>query len=90
MDSEVIRLTQDALWLVLLLSAPVILSASVFGLLVAFLQSITQLQEQTIAFAVKLAVVVITLFLTAGMMGENLHLFADRIFRDFPILVQTR
>jgi type III secretion protein S len=90
MDSEVIRLTQDALWLVLLLSAPVIIAASVFGLLVAFLQSITQLQEQTIAFAVKLFVIVVTLFLTAGMMGENLHQFADRIFRDFPMLVLSR
>jgi type III secretion HrpO family protein len=90
MNPEVIRLTQDALWLTLLLSAPVIIATSVFGLLVAFLQSITQLQEQTLAFAVKLFVVVVTLFLSAGMIGENLHLYADRIFQGFPELVRSR
>lgn len=89
MNSEVIRLTQDALWLVLLLSAPVIISASVSGLLVAFLQSITQLQEQTLAFAVKLAVVIVTLFLMAGFLGESLHQYGNRIFSEFPLLLRT-
>ena len=88
MDSEVIRLTQDALWLVLLLSGPPILVASLAGLLVSFLQSITQLQEQTIAFAVKLVVIVITLFLMAGFLGETLHQFADRIFSEFPAMLR--
>ncbi|MAM87969.1 type III secretion system export apparatus subunit SctS [Allohahella sp. A8] len=88
MNPDVIRLTQEALWLILLLSAPSIIAASVFGLLVAFLQSITQLQEQTIAFAVKLAVIGATLFLTAGLMAENLLQFTDQIFRDFPILAR--
>ncbi|WP_305794050.1 type III secretion system export apparatus subunit SctS [Hahella sp. CCB-MM4] len=89
MDSDVIRLTQDALWLVLLLSAPCIIAASVSGLLVAFLQSVTQLQEQTLAFTVKLTVIVVTLFLTAGFLGETLYQFADRIFSEFPTLVRT-
>ncbi|OZG74402.1 EscS/YscS/HrcS family type III secretion system export apparatus protein [Hahella sp. CCB-MM4] len=88
-DSDVIRLTQDALWLVLLLSAPCIIAASVSGLLVAFLQSVTQLQEQTLAFTVKLTVIVVTLFLTAGFLGETLYQFADRIFSEFPTLVRT-
>lgn len=88
MESDVIRLTQDALWLVLLLSAPAIIAASLSGLLVAFLQSVTQLQEQTLAFAVKLAVIVITLFLMGGFLGESLHQFADRIFSEFPGLVR--
>ncbi|WP_020410917.1 type III secretion system export apparatus subunit SctS [Hahella ganghwensis] len=89
MDSDVIRLTQDALWLVLLLSAPPIIAASVSGLLVAFLQSVTQLQEQTLAFTVKLTVIVITLFLTASFLGETLYQFADTIFSEFPALVRT-
>ncbi len=88
MNPDVIRLTQDALWLVLFLSAPPIIAASVSGLLVAFLQSVTQLQEQTLAFAVKLAVIVVTLFIMADFLGENLYQFANRIFSDFPALVR--
>jgi type III secretion protein S len=87
MNFEVIRLTQDALWLVLMLSAPVIVVATLFGLLIAFLQAITQLQEQTFAFAVKLVAVSVTLLLSAGLLGETLYQFSERIFSDFPALV---
>lgn len=89
MDFIVIQLTQEALWLMLLLSAPFILGAAIIGLLVAFLQAITQLQEQTLAFAVKLAVLSVLLFLTAGLVGETLYQFTSRIFSSFPTLVGT-
>ena len=44
LQSNVIHLTQQALWYVLLLSAPPILVAAVVGLLIAFVQAATQLQ----------------------------------------------
>ncbi|MBV1882781.1 MAG: type III secretion system export apparatus subunit SctS [Pseudomonadales bacterium] len=87
MGFDIIRLTQDALWLMLMLSAPPIIAATVAGLLVSFVQAATQLQEQTLGFAVKLAVVVITLFLTAGLMGETLIAFTQRVFTGFPVMV---
>ena len=89
MDFVVVQLTQEALWLMLLLSAPFILGAAVIGLLVAFLQAITQLQEQTLAFAIKLAVLSVLLFLSAGLVGETLYQFTSRIFSSFPTLVGT-
>lgn len=86
MSFDLIRLTQDALWLLLLLSAPPILAATVAGLLVSFLQAITQIQDQTLAFSVKLIVIFITLFLTGGLIGESLFQFAERIFSTFPAM----
>jgi type III secretion protein S len=86
---DIIRLTQDALWLMLVLSAPSILVATVAGLLVSLIQAATQLQEQTLGFTVKLVVVSISLFLTAGIMGETLIAFADRIFSGFPGLIKS-
>jgi flagellar biosynthetic protein FliQ/type III secretion protein S len=84
MGFDIIRLTQDALWLVLVLSAPPIIAASVVGLLVAFLQAATQLQEQTFSYTVKFVVIVIVLFITTSMMGGTLYHFSDRLFTDFP------
>jgi type III secretion protein S len=84
MGTDIIRLTQDALWLVLLLSAPAIIAASIVGLIVAFFQAATQLQEQTLAFTVKFFTIVIVLFLTATMLGGSLYHFGDRIFTEFP------
>ncbi|MCH9827455.1 MAG: type III secretion system export apparatus subunit SctS [Pseudomonadota bacterium] len=84
MGFDIVRLTQDALWLVLLLSAPAIVAASIMGLIVAFFQAATQLQEQTLAFTVKFVTIVIVLFLTASVLGGTLYNFADRIFTEFP------
>lgn len=86
--NEVLELTKQALWLVLLLSGPPIAAAAVMGLIVAFLQAATQLQEQTLAYAVKFVVIIITLFVTAALIGGTLYTFAERLFIDFPGLVQ--
>jgi len=84
MGFDIIRLTQDALWLVLVLSAPPIIAASIVGLLIAFVQAATQLQEQTFSYTVKFIVIVIVLFVTTSMIGGTLYHFSDRLFTDFP------
>lgn len=86
MSFDIVSITQDALWLVLLLSLPPIVAASVVGLLVAFLQAATQMQEQTFAYTVKFVTVVVVLFLTASMIGGSLYTFSERIFTDFALM----
>lgn len=86
MGYDVVSLTREALWLVLLLSAPPIVAASVVGLIVAFLQAATQLQEQTLTYTVKFVTVTLTLFLTASMLGGSLYHFADQLFTNFPLM----
>jgi type III secretion protein S len=86
MNDTVVQLVRQALWLVLVLSAPPILAASVVGLLVAFLQAATQLQEQTLTYTVKFVTVCLTLMLTASVIGTSLYHFADRLFTTFPLL----
>jgi type III secretion protein S len=60
----------------------------VVGLLVAFLQAATQLQEQTFSYAVKFTAIVITLFATSGILTGTLFNYADKLFKDFPALVR--
>jgi type III secretion protein S len=86
MNADVAQLTREALWLVLMLSAPPIVAASVVGLIVAFLQAATQLQEQTLTYTLKFLTVVLTLLVTASMIGSNLYHFADHLLTDFPLL----
>jgi type III secretion protein S len=88
MDADALRLTIRALWLVLLLSAPPIIAASAVGLIVALLQAATQLQEQTLQYTAKFFAIVLTLFLTASLIGGTLYTFADEIFTDFPSMVR--
>lgn len=84
----VLELTKQALWLTLLLSGPPIVATAMVGLVVAFLQAATQLQEQTFAYALKFLVLVLALFATGAMIGGTLYTYADRIFMDFPALIR--
>ncbi|MCW5569194.1 MAG: type III secretion system export apparatus subunit SctS [Dokdonella sp.] len=85
---EVLELTRYALWLVLILSGPPIAAAAIVGLLVAFLQAATQLQEQTFAYALKFVAIVLALFVTGSMIGGTLYTYSNRIFSEFPALIR--
>ena len=87
-QTEAIRLTYEALWLVMQLSGPPIVLISLAGLLVALLQAATQLQEQTFQFAIKFAVLVFALFATGAFLGGSLHAYADKVFSDFASIVR--
>ncbi len=87
-NTEAMQLTQQALWLVLLLSAPAVLVAAVVGLLIAFIQAATQLQEQTFQYAAKFFAIVIVVLLTASLLGGTLMNFSDRIFSGFAGMVR--
>ena len=85
---EVLELTRYALWLVLILSGPPIAAAAIVGLVVAFLQAATQLQEQTFAYALKFIAIVLALFVTGSMIGGTLYTYSNRIFSEFPALIR--
>jgi type III secretion protein S len=77
---SVIRLTSEALLLCLLVSLPATVVSAVVGLLVAFVQAITSLQEQSISQGAKLVSVVVTL-LALGPWGASIVLrFAQTLF----------
>lgn len=87
LHSTIIDITIQSLILVLVLSLPPIIVASVTGLLVSFIQALTQIQEQTLPFAIKLVSVIITIALTAGWLGGEMYNFALHLFTTFPTLV---
>ncbi|ASJ70513.1 type III secretion system export apparatus subunit SctS [Granulosicoccus antarcticus] len=87
LSSEILQITQQALWLVIILAGPPVVVAALVGILIAFVQAATQLQEQTFQYAAKFFSIVATIFLTASLIGSSLYRFADRIFTDFPMLV---
>jgi type III secretion protein S len=78
----------QALLLVLWLSLPPIIVASVVGTLFSLLQALTQIQEQTLSFAVKLIAVGITIYLTARWTGGEIFNYTLSLFESFPTLVR--
>ncbi len=77
-----------ALLLTLWLSLPPIVVASVVGTLFSLLQALTQIQEQTLSFAVKLVAVGLTIYLTARWVGGEIFNYTVALFDAFPLLVR--
>lgn len=87
-ESSVLELAMQSMVLMLQLSLPPILVASGAGLLVSLIQAVTQLQEQTLAFGVKLVAVAVTIMLMSGWLGGEIYRYADMIFSSFGFLVK--
>jgi type III secretion protein S len=81
-------LAMQLCYLVLTLSLPAIAVASLTGLLVSIFQAVTQLQEQTLSFGVKLVSVILTILLTAGWLGGELARFSQTIMDNFYLMVR--
>lgn len=79
-ESHILFVTKEALLLVLLLSLPSIVVAAVLGVIVSLVQAVTQVQEQTLSFVVKLIGVVVTLLFTAAWFGRELLQYSTRLF----------
>lgn len=83
-EDEIINLMVKAMYLVLLLSMPPIAVAALTGIVVSLIQAVTQVQEQTLSFAIKLIAVSITLLFTARWLGGELYELSIQIFSMFP------
>ena len=75
-----------ALYLVMMLSLPPIVVASAVGIVLSLIQAITQLQEQTLTFGVKLLAVGLTLLLMGGRLGGEILRYAGEIFNRFYLI----
>ena len=85
-QAQILDYAQMCLMLVLRLSLIPITVATVIGLIVSLLQALTQIQEQTLGFAVKLIAISLTLLICASWMGSTLLLYTQDIFAHFPLL----
>ena len=79
--AELIKLANEALYLTLILSLPTIVAASLVGTLTSLVQALTQIQEQTLSFVLKLIAVVVTLMITGNWMGQEISTLTDNIFK---------
>ena len=85
---DLVSYLSKALYLVLWLSLPPIVVASVVGTLFSLFQALTQIQEQTLSFAIKLIAVMATLALTARWIGGELYNYTVSIFELIPQLTR--
>jgi len=77
----------EALGVIALLSAPLLLSALAAGLLVGMFQAATQIQEMTLTFIPKLMVMALALVISGSWMLSLITDFTINLIQSIPELI---
>lgn len=83
----IVDLARKALMLTLMLSGPMLLAAVVIGLTVGILQSVTQIQEQTLTYVPKLIGIAVVFLLAMPWMIQMATRFTVELFRGLPGMI---
>jgi type III secretion HrpO family protein len=84
MDPALLHLGREALWVVLLVSAPPLLAALAVGLVTGVVQAATQVQEPTVAVVPRLVAVLASLAVAAPWIGARVVQFARASLELLP------
>ena len=85
-DAFVVDLARNALLMALLLSAPMLVTALLVGLVISILQAVTQIQEQTLAFVPKLLAVGVVFLIALPWLIHTATKYTAAMFRAVPAL----
>lgn len=86
-EDVVLQIGREALYLIVSLAAPLLLSALFVGLLVGVFQAATQIQEQTLSFIPKLMALVVALVVMGPWLLQSWVSFTLGLFFRIPELI---
>lgn len=84
LDQTTLELVREALIITLKIAAPILLAGIVVGLIISLLQSVTQIQDQTLAFVPKILVMVIALVVLLPWITMRLLDYSASLFTLTP------
>ena len=78
---------QQALWVMMMIAAPLLGSALAVGLLVGMFQAATQINEMTLSFIPKLLVLVLALVFAGPWMLSVILNYTKQLMEQIPSLI---
>lgn len=88
-EQLIIQLGQQAIKTTALLAGPMLLAALVVGLLISVLQAVTQINEATLTFIPKMAIVAIVFLVAAPWMLDVMSQFTIELFTGLTEMVRN-
>ncbi len=82
--ATVIDLGRQALWMTILISAPMLLAGLVVGLIIGIFQAATSINEQTLSFIPKLVAIGLTAAVFGGWMINSLVDYTQNLYGRIP------
>ncbi len=83
-----VGVAQQALWILALASAPILIPALAAGVLLGMIQAATSINEQTLSFVPKLIIVGVALAIFGGAILMLIADFTREMFARIPDLMQ--
>ena len=84
---DVVKIVSQGLFLVIKLSAPILLISLIIGLLISIFQTVTSIQEQTLTFVPKIVCVFLGLMLLGHWMLTNMRDYMVELWTDFAVYI---
>lgn len=76
---EILEISRQSIWILIKISAPVLLAALIVGVIISLFQALTQMQEATISFVPKIIAIFIVIILTLPFMTTTLKNFTEEL-----------
>lgn len=84
----VIDIAQEAIRVVLMISAPILGLGLLVGLIVSIVQATTQIQEPTLSFIPKIIAISLTLLIFGPWMMNVMYEFTVKLFENIPMYIK--
>ena len=87
-EGQVMDIAREALYLIIKVSAPLLLISLVIGLSISIFQTVTSIQEQTLTFVPKIIAVFLGMMLVGGWILENIVSFMTELWGNFGLYLR--
>ena len=82
------EMTNNALYVIIKVSLPVLLVSLVVGLVISIFQTVTSIQEQTLTFVPKMVGMFVGLMLLGHWMLNEMSTYMEDLWRNFSIYIR--
>lgn len=85
---DVTMITKEALFLIIKVSAPVLLVSLIIGLVISIFQTVTSIQEQTLTFVPKVLGIFLAIILLGHWMLNSMMDYMVQLWSDFTMYIR--
>ena len=84
-EGQVLDVARDAIYTIIICSAPLLLISLVVGLIISIFQTVTSIQEQTLTFVPKIIAVFVGMIFFGSWILTNLSEFMTNLWSKFGV-----
>lgn len=87
-EGQVLDIAREALFLIIRVSAPLLLISLIIGLIVSIFQTVTSIQEQTLTFVPKILAIFLALIIMGHWIMNNMVEYMVRLWSEFNAYIR--